>query len=338
MAYGNKRKAPFSAPPAKRRRTVRPGLRSKAAPYTKRVPVRPRTATRINKSRISALESKINGHVQRGYHSIKIRNDPNNPTAFNWQPNKPLLFALNDFYTQTTAPNGGTGAVMYPIYSGASPNLTMNAAILDRWQDYLPGQSLGHSSEYNQWKDQKLSQPSKVGYQPLYTDIRVNVNRRECSPAQGDMWIRVDVFKPKKVFLATTGIVDPKEFNMPTALGALSNVACGDNNQKNSFNPALWTHVHKPRWFKLPAVEVATGQIQTNFHIRCSFPKKFLPINLDVTTDGVGEPFFQAVDPRSIYWCMLSISNFSANQSSDPTPEITMTRKIVYRDSRGAQM
>ena len=123
MAYGNKRKAPFSAPPAKRRRTVRPGLRSKAAPYTKRVPVRPRTATRINKSRISALESKINGHVQRGYHSIKIRNDPNNPTAFNWQPNKPLLFALNDFYTQTTAPNGGTGAVMYPIYSGASLTL-----------------------------------------------------------------------------------------------------------------------------------------------------------------------------------------------------------------------
>ncbi|AXH78972.1 MAG: hypothetical protein [Circular genetic element sp.] len=325
---------------------LRPGERSayvkgnrtnrRKAPYRKEVATTTKETAKKNASLIKSITSKLNGHVQRGYHYIKLRNDPTNPTAFLWAPNKPVLIPLNDFYTQTTAPNGGTGSVYYPIYSGTSPNITMNAGVLDRWVDYLPGQSLGQSQEFNQWKDQQFSQPSKVGYQPLYTDIRVNINRRICSPSQGDMWVRIDMFSPRKIYLASASGSDPKEYNMPTALGALSNMASGDTAIKNSFNPALWSV--KTRWIKLPAVNQPTGQIQKNFHIRCGFPKKFLPVNLDVTTGGVGEPFWQAMDPREIKWCMLSLSNYSANQTTDPTPDITMTRKVVYRDSRGAQM
>lgn len=333
---GTKRRATFSAPPAKRRRTAVARRRRAKAPYTKRVPVKAKTATRINKSRISQLESKINGHVQRGYHVVKIPNDPVNPSAFCWGPNKPLLICLNDFYTRTTAPGGGPGGLYYPIYSGASPNITMNAAIVDRWVDYLPGQSLGHAPQYNQWKDQQFSQPSKVGYQPLYTELRINVTRRACTEAQGDMWIRIDVFSPRKFYIASQSGSDPKEYNMPDALGALSNMACGDTALKNSFNPALWSV--RTRWRKLPAVEVQTGNIQTNIIVRSAFPKKFLKVNMDVTAAGVGEPFWQAMDPRHIKWCMLSLSNYSVNQADNPTPNITMTRKVVYRDSRGSQM
>lgn len=340
MAYpyaGTKRKSTFANPPTKRRRYSRyRGTRSTTRAYTRRVPVKAKTATRINKSRISSLESKINGHVQRGYHNCKITNNISDPNAFLWSPQKAILFALNDFYTQTTAPGGGPGQIHFPLYSGTSPNITMTNATLTRWVDYLPGQALGFAPEYNQWKDQQLSQPSKVGYQPLYTELRICVNRRKATPEQGDMWVRVDMFSPRKIYLPTIGGSDPKTYQMPTAVGALSNMAVSADMNKNSFNPALWAT--KTRWIKLRAVEVDSDNIMNCFKLKCSFPKKFLRINMDVNSSNVGEAFYQSMDPRDIKWCLLSLSSFSVNQSTNPTPTITMTRKVVYRDSRGAQM
>lgn len=304
--------------------------------YKKSVPVTTKVAASKNMVRINRLESKVNGHVQNGYHRCKIANTPNVPTAFNWQPDKPLLFALNDFYTDTTAPNGGTGALYYPLYGGAAPNITMSAAILTRWGDYTPGAAFGHSPEFQQWKDVKFSQASRVGYQPIYTDVKVTIQRRLATPAQGDMWVRVDMFHTKRIYQPSTGGSDPKIYSMPTAVGALSNVACGSIFNRNSFNPALWST--KTRWIKLPAVNQNMSNLTKTFHIRCGFPKKFLPLNMDVDSTGVGEQFWQCCDPRDIKWCLLSISNNSVNQTTDPTPEITMSRKVVFRDSRGASM
>jgi len=284
---------------------------------------------------IKSLQGKVNGHVQRGYHRCKIANNPAVPAGFNFQPNKPILFALNDFYTTTTAPGGGTGAIYYPLYSGTAPNITMSAAILTRWADYLPGEALGHSSEFQQWKDQQLSQPSKVGYQPLYTDVRINILRRNATPAQGTLWIRIDTFHPKRIYQASIGGSDPKIYNMPASVGALSNVAT-DGFNRNSFNPALWST--KTRWIKLPAVTQDQKYLSKTVHVRCGFPKKFLPLNVDVDATGVGEGFWQCCDPRDVKWCLVSISDNSVDQTTDPSPEITMTRKVVYRDNRGAQM
>lgn len=335
MPYGTKRKSYFADPPAKRRRTMPVYRRRAKTQYTKRVPVKAKTATRINKSRISKLESKINGHVQKGYHLCPIRNIPNVQNAFCWAPFKPILFPMNDFYTATTAT--GCGKVYFPIYSGASPNITMQAANLTTWIDYRPGQSQGFSTEYDQWKDVILSQPSKVGYQPLYATYRITVNRRKCTPAQGDMWVRVDVFKVKRLFLPTVGGSDPKRFVLPESVGALSHMA-SETGIRNSFNPALWSHVKKTRWIKLRAVEVDMENVKTNFYIKMAFPKKFLKINMDIDSAGAGEPFYQAVDPKNIYWCLLSLSNDSVDQSTNPTPDVTMSRHVSYRDSRGSQM
>ena len=330
----------YASHPSKRKRTNLPPRggrttnRVRPRTYKKKVAVKPKRAVRINKSRIDALEQKINGHVQRGYHRIKLIGSPG---GWNWAPGYPILFALNDFYTQTTA-TAGSGNVYSAQYSGAAPNIVTQAGVLDRWQDYLPGETLGLAPEFRQWKDQKVSQPSKVGYQPLYTEIRVGVNRTQCDPTQGDMWVRIDIFTPRKLYLATSGGADPKNFNMPNALGSLSSLAV-TGYDKNAMNPALWKHIQKTRWIKLPAVDQRSNNVQTNFVLRCGFPRKFLSVNLDVdATTGAGEPFWQSVDPRAIHWCLISLSHGSVNQTSNPTPEITMTRKTVWRDSRGAQM
>jgi len=300
--------------------------------YKKKVAVKPTKAVRINKSRIDKLEQKVNGHVQRGYHRVKLARNPN---GWTWGPQAPILWALNDFYNYDTA-TSGTGVVYYPQYAGAQPNITTNATAIDRWGNYLPGQMLGLAPEYRQWKDQGFAQPAKTGFQPLYTEIRVGVNRTTCDQTQGDLWIRVDIFQPRKLYLGSSGGADPKNYNMPNALGSLQNLAV-TGYSKNSMNPSLW--YTKTRWIKLPAVDQPSRNVITNFVIRCGFPKKFLPVNLDVdATTGAGEPFWQAMDPRHIKWCMLSLSQNSVNQTSNPTPEITMTRKVVWRDSRGTEM
>lgn len=305
--------------------------------HKKLVPASTKSSVRSNTTAIKSLQGKVNGHIQRGYHICKIVNQPTTPNAFNWQPNKPILFALNDMYTTTTAPGGGPGAIYYPLYSGTSPNITMSGAVLSRWVDYTPGEALGHTAQFQQWKDVKFSQPSRVGYQPLYTDVTVTVKRDKATPTQGVLWVRVDTFTSKRIYQASAGGSDPKIYNMPGAVGALSDMAVGANPvPRNSFNPALWSV--KTRWIKLPAVNQDMQNLSKSFHIRCGFPKKFLSLNMDVDPSGVGEGFWQCCDPRAVKWCLISLSDYSVSQTTDPTPSITMSRKVVYRDSRGAQM
>ena len=343
MPYATKRKRSYSAyaskrsrPSATRRRTTR---RKTAKPYTRKVPVRNKTATRINKSRIAKLEEKVNGHYQKGYHSLSVRYNPV-PNGFVWSPRMPLLVALNDFYTQTTAPNGGCGAVYYPTFSGPVGAATTQAAILDRWQDYIPNDSLGLAPQYQQWKDQIASQPSKIGYQPLGSDITITINRTRCTPEQGDLWVRVDCFHAKKTFLLTApgaANPDPKNFNMPNALGALAHMAVSANTRTNAFNPALWSV--STRWIKLPAVDQDSQNIINTFHVKTRFPKKFLSLNTNVDpATGVGEQFYNACPPGEIKWMMLSLSAESVDQTTNPTPQIFMKRQVAYRDSRGAAM
>ena len=330
-----KRKAPMFAASAPKRPRTTAAKKAKKRTYTKKVAVKPKKAVKINKSRIDKLEEKINGHVQRGYQMLYL--NPN-PPEWIWRPSQPILLPLNDFYSQQTASAGGTGSAYFPVYSGdpALGTMITKAKALDRWFDFTPGATLGLADQFRQWSNVKNSQPSRVGYQPIYTDVRFVLNRSRCTPDGGDLWVRLDVFKAKKTFLPTAGGVDPKQYNMPGALGSLSQMAVGPNVRQNSFNPALWSV--KTRWIKLPAVDVPSRDINTVFHVKMAFPKKFLVTNVDVDATGIGEQFYNCVDPKQIHWLMLSISRESPNQTTDPTPTLTCTRKIVYRDSRGAQM
>ena len=315
-----------------------PGTRTnrpKRVAYKKEVPTTTKETAYKNAKKISLLESKVNGHVQKGYHNLSIRYNPV-PGGFVWGPKQPLLFALNDFYTQTTAPAGGTGSAYFPIYSGVSPNITMVAGIMNRWADYVPGNSLGFSEPYQQWKDVTYSQPSRVGYQPLYSDVRVVVDRTQCTPQGGDWWIRIDSFKAKRTYLSSSGGVDPKLYNMPNSVGAFSNLAVAANVRDNEINPALWTRTQKTRWIKLKAPDVNSRNLTKVFHIKSKFPKTFLKCNLDIEANQ-GSQFWQFIDPKNIHWCMLSLSKESPS-ADDPVPQLYMTRHVTWRDSRGIQM
>ena len=300
------------------------------APYRKAVPATTKETASKNAKKIKGLEGKVNGHVQRGYHICKLRN---NPTGFTWNPHSPILFALNDFYTQTTAPNGGTGAIYYPTFTGTSPNVTTTPQIIDRWLDYTPMATLGLANQYHMWAEQKIAQPSKMCYQPLYTDVTVSIQRAEATPDQGDLWVRCDMFTPKKTYIPQSSTIDPKIYQMPQALGALSNMASTVTQNPNAFNPALFNV--KTFWRKLPAVKIATKNLKTRFHIRTGFPKKLLKPHLTVNSGGQGEEFWMTVDPKEVMWCMLSISGFPV--ADNTAPQVYMNRKTVWRDSQGVE-
>jgi len=339
MPYARPRKYAGPLQPGKRSAYV-PGTRRNAPrrytkPYTRRVPVSTKRATQINIKKIRKLESAVNGKLQTGYHVCRIPYLPS-PGGFVWRPKTPLALVLNDFYSQTSGPNGGSGAIYYPAYFGAAPNITMGASIVDRWSDYKPGQNFGHDPKYWQWKDVENSQPSLNGYQPVYSDIRVCINRESCTPAQGDIWIRVDLVKAKRTFVPSNSIVDPHIFNMPTALGAFSNMAVPlYQDGRNRYNVKLWSV--KTRWLKLPAVRTEQKNLQKIFHIRTKFPKTFYRLNNNVTSGGVAEEFWNLVPasgPLAPQWAILSISTEMVD-ADNSVPQINLTRMVRYRDEEG---
>lgn len=318
-----------------RRVTFRYSKRSRKAAYTKRVAVGTRKATKINAAKIKRLQTRVIGHLQKGYHICKIPNLPV-PGGFVWKPADPFMIALNDFYTQTTGPNGGSGAIYYPRYFGVAPNLTMGASILDRWSDYKPGENFGFAQQYWQWKDVENSQPDVTGYLPVTSDIRVCINRERCTPDQGDLWVRIDYVKAKRTFIPSNNVVDPKIYNLPTALGAFANMASPlYATGRNSYNPALWSV--KTRWVKLRAVTTPSQNIQTVFHVKTRFPKQFLKLNNSVTAGGVAEEFWTMVPARTMRWCVFSLSAEPVN-GDNTVPSVSLTRHVSYRDNYGNGM
>lgn len=305
--------------------------------YKKEVPVSTKTAAGINANKIKQIDNKLNGKVQRGYDFIRTVNDTSGTAGvFFWAPQTPLLFTMNDFYTTKAGSSGGSGTVYYPYSTGAFGSITTAPRIVGRWTPYKPGAQSGLADQYHQWKDQSLNAPSLNGYQPLYTDYRFCVNRLRCTPAQGDMWIRLDMIKPKRTFIPTTSIVDPKIYNLPTALGALGNMAVAHNlTYRNSFNPALWHHVQKTRWIKLKAVTAPSQNIMTNFHVRTGFNKKFLKLNNNVV-NNVAEEFWSLLPQNEVIWLLVSISNNPVD-GDNTIPDITVTRKTVWRDQKGTE-
>jgi len=334
MAYGDKykiyRKGGKTYAKKKSSKKSKP-----ASIYKKEVPVTVQKAANINAAKIKQVEQKlINGKVQRGYHIIRIPQLPG--MGFTFSTSEPLLFCLNDFYTQTNAT--ANGCVYYPNYSGVAPNVDMTSVIVDRWQDFLPAQNAGFLPKYSQWKDAKIAQPSNSGYQPIYTDLSFTVTRERATAAQGTLWIRLDVFKAKRTFVSTNSLVNPKNYTLPGCVGALSNMAVGHNvNFRNSFNPALWHHVQKTRWIRLKAVTQDSENLMTNFHVRCKFNKEFLKLNQVVNSAGNGEEFWTLVDKKTPVWLLMSISNNPVD-ADNSVPQIAVTRKTIWRDSRGTEM
>lgn len=317
-----------------RRVAFRPSRRTRKAAYTKRAPVRTRTATKINAAKIRRLQKRVIGHLQTGYHICRIPTLPQ-PGGFVWSPGQPLAICLNDFYSQTTGPNGGAGAIYYPRYFGAAPSIEMGASIVDRWSDYKPGENFGYMAKYWQWKDVENSQPSLSGYLPVSSDIRVCINREECTPAQGDMWVRLDIVKARRTFVPSTSIVDPHIYNMPTALGAFANMATPLYSVgRNRYNPALWSV--KTRWFKLPAVRSNQSNLQKVFHIRSRFPHKFLKLN-NTVVNGISEEFWNMVPATGPVWAIMSLSDNMVD-ADNTVPQINLTRVVKYRDSQGNGM
>lgn len=338
-AHGKRKRSPHRERP----NTTLDRFGKRVKPYKKEVPVTVKTATRINKAKIALLENKVNGHVQRGYHVCVLR-----PTA-DWpglSTGQPLLFCLNDFYTRNYGTVGGPGSIYFPTYTNVGPPTvpggppgppaTTAPKVISRWEDYLPGTGAQLTDEFKMWKDQQYAQPSTSGYQPLYTDLRFCIKRREVTPDQGDLWIRLDTFTARKFFIPQSQAADSKVYSMPAALGSLQNMAVQDvGGLRNSFNPALWRT--KTRWIKLRRVDQPSKDLMRVFHVRMKFPKKFLKINLNTdSATNRAEEFWTTVDPKTPRWLLLSVSDNPATDNS--IPDVTVTRKTVWRDMKGNSM
>lgn len=274
-----------------------------------------------NTKSIITLKGQANGHVQRSYQHIKFVNVPG---SFALTPTTPLIINAINFLDSRTA----GGSVYYPIYTGTTPNIVPSPAVAGKWTTYSPSDSQGFTVPYQMWKDQNIDTMSASCYQPLFASYKFNFNIATMPTQQADIWIRIDHFKTRRLYLNS----DYHRYTMPDAVGCLSNMAVNNQTGKrNAFNPALF-HVKKTRYVKIPAVDTQKTDHNKTLTVSMGFPKKLVKLDLDATSPTVVEPYYLNADPRQNEWLLVSCS------AHTPPIELTLTRKIVWRDQHGIQM
>jgi len=294
---------------------------SKTAKTRSRVARAPVKAVVDNSRAISLLNQKVNGHIQRNYHTCVF-----NP-SYSLSPSTPLCFPANDF----TRDSQGGGKIYFPIYTGTAPALETSAAIASTWKRYDPSLTFGLAPPHRMWDDNNNDSVSKSVYQPIYAEYRINFGRQKQAVTQPDTYIRIDIVKAKRIYLNSLF----HKYSLPNSLGSLQDMAVSNAQQsRNSYNPALFSV--KTRWLKLPKVDSDTINTSRTHVLKMNFPKTLIKLDLD-SVGGVTEEFALGVDPKVPEWVIISASTKPVDSDTSPLT-ITMTRKIVWRDQQGIEM
>jgi len=325
--YPNKTRGTYNSRTANFRRVRRYPTAAKATPKTRRAAYR-RVAK--NSAAITAIAKKVNrGNIQFNYHQARL------VSAFELTPTTPMLWALNDFYRS----DQDGGDIYYPTYSGTAPNIIPDVATAGQWDVYNPGVVAGLAPEFRQYEDNLNDDTvSRRNFTPLYASHTINFGQAMRNSAEPPTWIRIDILSPKRNYL--TNSVQKKQ--LPGCLGAFQNLAVQDMpNERNSINPYLW-HV-KTRWIKIPQVNVDTPDYSRTVKVYHKFPNKMIKIDMPVTTGGVHETSFWAqMQPKDIPWIMISVGPTIIDSSFPQSPttrwNVTMTRKVTWRDPSGNTM
>lgn len=290
----------------------------------KKAPVRNTKYTAAkNTVAIRSLKTVVNqGQPQRNMHFLNVVTTDGDIT-----PTTNVFMALNDFYHKTTSNINGGLCFQNNFVGGGGVN-TPTAVLFGNWETMTPGFQMGLPAEFRQWTSPNLHAPSFEGFMPVAAKYTFNFRFETIASTQPDMYIRLDIIKPKRYYIATSR----QRFVLPECGGSLCNMATSPFSQaRNAYNPELW-HV-KTTWIKIPRSDVPRSKVEVSKDIKVSFPKRRINLNLQDLGPTTREAFWQNCPPKDQIWLNINISHRPELGTTVPT--IQGRRQIVFRDPTG---
>ena len=342
-AYGGfKRKTPGSARTGVSLRRRKPSAR-KVYKRLKKAPAKRKVARlAINTVAIRNLKERINkGPLQTMLQRLDTVNQvaeegpPVVPSLFNMLPEWPIGILMNDF-TNATIVDAKGGSVWYgeTISDGAAPPATPQWSsayrTMGQWKTYNPGHAQAMVADEQQWPNTNSAPVNKMGYTPIVSTVTVSVAFAVFDKAQEDYRIRLDIVKPKRIYLHTTR----NGFNLPDHLGALQNMALNTfHPNKNTYNPDLWTV--KSKWFVIKANrDIHRENVAKQFSFKVAFPRKELKLNRTPVLSNTTEQVWKQMDPRDQVWAIIMPDSKIVGTTTPPV--IQMQRYIKWRNVQAA--
>lgn len=277
-----------------------------------------RVVNRLNKERLGLYQKRTEGVILAG-------------SPWNYQ--RPYAFCLNQFIGE-----GGTGinADKTPIYHVDAQGTVAPYQYVTRHDDHF-GQHDAFPGAVNDifnphWSNRSET-VSQTVYQPVYTKVMFEFSASLKSTDQ-PVWIRLDFVKPKKIL--------PKSAQhmlmMPDGLPQFTQLADDAIHDRNTVNTTYWSHVVKTKWIKLNNSDTGASTNEKVITKRCSikmsFPKKYLKTDFDTHLDSHTQlaeaKFHEQVNPKDLYWCIMS-----RNIANNKVVVTNILRDIGWRDQHG---
>jgi hypothetical protein len=226
----------------------------------------------------------------------------------------PLAFCLNQFNDA-----GDLHAQVYKVNTSSGAGELLKRFELQN-MGVIYGTTTSAYTPYNPHWGCNDDTPSAEAYQPLGTKVRFEVEFENVPQSAEPKWIRIDMVRPKKQYVATP----THELTMPVGLLQFANIAAGDMLRRNYINPSMW-HV-QTKWCKLENRQATTASLKKIITISRSFKNsKLIKPDYNSTT---GANFTTNVPYMQKEWCIISCGD------SAPTT-INIQRFTSWRDQHG---
>jgi len=252
------------------------------------------------------------------------------PTVYHLSPITPVCWAANDFSCVSSIVSNG-GQIFGASYTGVAPNQDTSAIIIGNWRRQTNPTVANLKDSYDQWAGANDDAVSLNSYTPLKASYTLSFTFPTIDPAAGARWIRIDVIRPRKLLSITAF----QNFQLPNALGALSNMALAPTaGDCNKYNTTYWNV--KSKYMRISPSDVLRTNVQRVCKFDVKFPSRSLKLDQQAVPGGINqyEPFWTNCDPRHIVWIVVSINKGQGPVTSDD-PIMEFSRVIHFRDGGG---
>jgi len=297
---------------AAKRRTNRPVARIQRTPYAPQRAKNTASIVQLARQVRSLQTSQIGSFQQR----IEKYTENLNAGTGSFTTKNPWAFCVNDFLL------GATPGC--PIFATGSP-----AGEYKRGYWGTVATDINNNEIWDMWQDTQNDQCSLTQYMPISSTLQFEFTIDDMPAAADTVWIRIDFVKMKNTHATTT----QHQWNLPTCLPGMANLATDHLNVRNTINPALFTKVAKTKWLKIKPSMLANTNVVARTKQVVQFPAKILkPDIADFATSG--ESFYSNVALKDQVWCLINTSVHDDN----PWPQglrVELRRHNKWRDPHG---
>ena len=246
---------------------------------------------------------------------------------------QPMCFAANCF--ASPIPSGGSAADYPDIWKCKGDLTPGSAGRFAIWQNSTGQQ--GIPDKFNTWSGCNDDEVSHNIYQPLSASYRFSFNM-DMKPSDEDVYIRIDVLKPRKVLRTSTD----HEYNLPQSLPGFAYLAENAMVNRNRINTTYWGNYQvKTKWIKMSATKDLQADSDRKVTRRAGFNLKFNQIlKPDLDQLGTtGHQWYLNTQVKHQVWVVISTSHdiYATNPSTPWGAHDTMQieRRIAWRDQHG---